>query len=57
LRASHAASYFRVCLKYRRWRRLGTAPSVPIAESPLAEAQALDDLRAGGVVGRVVLTM
>ena len=37
--------------------RAGNAPSVPIAERPLGEAQAaLDDLRAGRVVGRVVLT-
>jgi propanol-preferring alcohol dehydrogenase len=37
--------------------RTGQAPSVPIAERPLGEAQAaLDDLRAGRVVGRVVLT-
>jgi alcohol dehydrogenase len=37
--------------------RAGKAPSVPIAERPLGEAQAaLDDLRAGRVVGRVVLT-
>lgn len=32
-------------------------PAVPIAERPLAEAQAaLDDLRAGRIIGRVVLT-
>ena len=38
--------------------RSGAAPSIPIAERPLAEAQAaLDDLRAGRVVGRVVLAM
>jgi len=38
--------------------RAGRAPSVPIAERDLGEAQAaLDDLRAGRVVGRVVLTM
>jgi D-arabinose 1-dehydrogenase-like Zn-dependent alcohol dehydrogenase len=38
--------------------RAGAAPSIPIAERPLAEAQAaLDDLRAGRVVGRVVLAM
>jgi D-arabinose 1-dehydrogenase-like Zn-dependent alcohol dehydrogenase len=38
--------------------RAGQAPSVPIAERDLREAQAaLDDLRAGRVVGRVVLTM
>jgi alcohol dehydrogenase, propanol-preferring len=37
--------------------RAGKAPSVPITERPLGEAQAaLDDLRAGRVVGRVVLT-
>jgi len=37
--------------------RAGRAPSVPITERPLGEAQAaLDDLRAGRVVGRVVLT-
>jgi D-arabinose 1-dehydrogenase-like Zn-dependent alcohol dehydrogenase len=37
--------------------RAGQVPSVPIAERPLCEAQAaLDDLRAGRVVGRVVLT-
>jgi D-arabinose 1-dehydrogenase-like Zn-dependent alcohol dehydrogenase len=36
--------------------RAGKAPPVPIAERPLGEAQAaLDDLRAGRVVGRVVL--
>jgi D-arabinose 1-dehydrogenase-like Zn-dependent alcohol dehydrogenase len=38
--------------------RGGAAPSIPIAERPLAQAQAaLDDLRAGRVVGRVVLAM
>jgi D-arabinose 1-dehydrogenase-like Zn-dependent alcohol dehydrogenase len=38
--------------------RGGAAPSIPIAERPLAEAQAaLDDLRAGRVVGRVVLAI
>jgi alcohol dehydrogenase, propanol-preferring len=37
--------------------RAGGPPAVPIAERPLAEAQvALDDLRAGRVIGRVVLT-
>jgi alcohol dehydrogenase len=37
--------------------RAGMAPAVPIAERPLGEAQAaLDDLRAGRVIGRVVLT-
>jgi D-arabinose 1-dehydrogenase-like Zn-dependent alcohol dehydrogenase len=37
--------------------RAGKAPSVPIAERPLGEAQAaLDDLRTGRVVGRVVLS-
>jgi alcohol dehydrogenase len=37
--------------------RAGHIPAVPVAERPLAEAQAaLDDLRAGRVVGRVVLT-
>ena len=37
--------------------RAGHALAVPIAERPLGEAQAaLDDLRAGRVVGRVVLT-
>lgn len=36
--------------------RAGTPPAVPIAERPLGEAQrALDDLRAGRVIGRVVL--
>jgi D-arabinose 1-dehydrogenase-like Zn-dependent alcohol dehydrogenase len=36
--------------------RAGHAPAIPIAERPLAEAQAaLNDLRAGHVVGRVVL--
>jgi D-arabinose 1-dehydrogenase-like Zn-dependent alcohol dehydrogenase len=38
--------------------RGGTAVPVPISERPLAQAQsALDDLRAGRVVGRAVLTM
>ena len=38
--------------------RTGHVAWVPIAERPLAQAQAaLDDLRAGRVVGRVVLTM
>jgi D-arabinose 1-dehydrogenase-like Zn-dependent alcohol dehydrogenase len=38
--------------------RNSAAPSIPIAERPLAEAQAaLDDLRAGRVIGRVVLAM
>jgi alcohol dehydrogenase len=38
--------------------RSGTALPMPIAERPLAEAQAaLDDLRAGRVVGRVALAM
>ncbi len=38
--------------------RGGAAVRVPISERPLAQAQsALDDLRAGRVVGRVVLTM
>jgi alcohol dehydrogenase len=37
--------------------RAGGPPAVPIAERPLAEAQAvLDDLRAGRIIGRVVLT-
>src|SRR5215471_18989350 len=37
--------------------RTAHPPAVPIAERPLGEAQAaLDDLRAGRVVGRVVLT-
>jgi len=37
--------------------RAGKAPALPITERPLGEAQAaLDDLRAGRVVGRVVLT-
>jgi D-arabinose 1-dehydrogenase-like Zn-dependent alcohol dehydrogenase len=37
--------------------RAGHAPAIPIAERPLGEAQAsLDDLRAGHVVGRVVLS-
>jgi D-arabinose 1-dehydrogenase-like Zn-dependent alcohol dehydrogenase len=36
--------------------RAGTA--IPIAERPLAQAQsALDDLRAGRVIGRAVLAM
>jgi D-arabinose 1-dehydrogenase-like Zn-dependent alcohol dehydrogenase len=36
--------------------RAGTPPAVPIAERPLGEAQrTLDDLRAGRVLGRVVL--
>jgi alcohol dehydrogenase len=36
--------------------RAGKAPSIPITERPLPEAQvALDDLRAGRVTGRVVL--
>ncbi len=36
--------------------RAGTIPPLPIEERPLASAQAaLDDLRAGAVVGRVVL--
>jgi D-arabinose 1-dehydrogenase-like Zn-dependent alcohol dehydrogenase len=36
--------------------RAGQSPAVPVAERPLAEARAaLDDLRAGRVVGRVVL--
>jgi alcohol dehydrogenase len=36
--------------------RAGHAPAVPFAERPLGEAQAaLDDLRAGRVVGRAVL--
>ena len=35
----------------------GRAPSIPVAPRPLAEAQAaLDDLRAGRAVGRIVLT-
>ena len=34
----------------------GRAPSIPVAPRPLAEAQAaLDDLRAGRAVGRIVL--
>src|SRR5580704_2723989 len=34
------------------------APAIPIAERPLDQAQAaLDDLRAGRVIGRVVLAM
>ena len=38
--------------------RTGQVPRIPIVERPLAQAQAaLDDLRAGRVVGRVVLTM
>jgi D-arabinose 1-dehydrogenase-like Zn-dependent alcohol dehydrogenase len=38
--------------------RAGHAPAIPIAERPLGEAQsALDDLRAGRVIGRVVLTV
>jgi propanol-preferring alcohol dehydrogenase len=38
--------------------RAGTAVPIPIAERPLAQAQsALDDLRAGRVVGRAVLAM
>jgi D-arabinose 1-dehydrogenase-like Zn-dependent alcohol dehydrogenase len=38
--------------------RAGKAPSIPIVERPLSEAQAsLDDLRAGRVAGRLVLTM
>jgi alcohol dehydrogenase, propanol-preferring len=38
--------------------RGGAAVPVPMTERPLSEAQAaLDDLRAGRVVGRVVLTM
>jgi alcohol dehydrogenase, propanol-preferring len=37
--------------------RAGKIPPVPIAERPLADAQAaLDDLRAGRVLGRVALT-
>jgi D-arabinose 1-dehydrogenase-like Zn-dependent alcohol dehydrogenase len=37
--------------------RAGHAPAVPVTERPLGEAQAaLDDLRAGRVVGRLVLT-
>ena len=37
--------------------RAGKISPPPIGERPLAEAQAvLDDLRAGRVVGRVVLT-
>ena len=37
--------------------RAGKIAAVPIDERPLAAAQAsLDDLRAGQVVGRVVLT-
>jgi len=37
--------------------RAGHAPEVPIAERPLGEAQAaFDDLRAGRVIGRVVLS-
>ncbi len=38
--------------------RSGTIPPVPIIERPLSAAQAsLDDLRAGKIVGRVVLMM
>jgi alcohol dehydrogenase len=38
--------------------RGGTAVAIPMTERPLAEASsALDDLRAGRVVGRIVLTM
>jgi D-arabinose 1-dehydrogenase-like Zn-dependent alcohol dehydrogenase len=38
--------------------RSGKLGSIPIRERPLADAQAaLDDLRAGKVTGRVVLTM
>lgn len=38
--------------------RAGHAPTLPIVERPLGEAQAaLDDLRAGRVVGRVVLSI
>jgi alcohol dehydrogenase, propanol-preferring len=38
--------------------RGGAAVPIPIAERPLAQAQAaLDDLRAGRVVGRAVLAM
>jgi alcohol dehydrogenase len=38
--------------------RGGTAVPIPMTERPLAEASAaLDDLRAGRVVGRTVLTM
>ena len=38
--------------------RTGKIPPIPIRERPLADAQAaLDDVRAGRVVGRVVLTM
>ena len=38
--------------------RTGKIPPIPIRERPLVEAQAaLDDVRAGKVVGRVVLTM
>jgi alcohol dehydrogenase len=37
--------------------RTGTSATIPISERPMAQAQAaLDDLRAGKVVGRVVLT-
>jgi alcohol dehydrogenase len=37
--------------------RAGKIPPIPIRERPLAEAQAaLDDLRAGKVVGRLALT-
>jgi alcohol dehydrogenase len=38
--------------------RVGTAIPIPMAERPLAQAQsALDNLRAGRVVGRAVLAM
>jgi D-arabinose 1-dehydrogenase-like Zn-dependent alcohol dehydrogenase len=38
--------------------RSGKLAPIPIRERPLADAQAaLDDLRAGKVTGRVVLTM
>jgi D-arabinose 1-dehydrogenase-like Zn-dependent alcohol dehydrogenase len=38
--------------------RRGQVPSIPIEEREFAHAQAaLDDLRAGRVTGRVVLTM
>jgi D-arabinose 1-dehydrogenase-like Zn-dependent alcohol dehydrogenase len=38
--------------------RSGQAPSIPMTERDFTQAQAaLDDLRAGRVVGRVVLTM
>jgi len=37
--------------------RAGKSATIPISERPMAQAQAaLDDLRAGKVVGRVVLT-